>query len=602
MTAPLTLLILFLLAARTYAKVFYAPQELAQYRYDFIIVGAGTAGNVLANRLSEDPQVSVLVVEAGISNRDNLDIVVPFLGVAAPGTSVDWNFTTLPQEGLNNRSIHFARGFVLGGSSSINLLTWNRGSNDLWDRWSELTDDEEWAWPSIEPYYLKTSHLVPPADDTSGEVKPSTHGFGPVEVSISGFPTELDDRVLETSHLIGGRFSFTKDLNTGKTLGFSHLQSSIGNGTRSSSATAYLDPVLYRDNLDVLVSTRATKLITDSTNAGIPIFRTLEIAQSSNGARYNITAAKEILLCGGVVGTPHLLLLSGIGPKNEIESLGIPSIVDLPDVGKHLADHPLLPNYFSVNSSNTFDEVLRNSSLFNETLDEWMASGQGLFVDPPANTIGFMRLPEDSIAFNHQPNPASGPLSANTEFLFVDGFAALGALQQPAIGNFLTVLTALVSPTSRGSITLQSIDPFTDPLIDPALLTTEFDVLAMVQTMKDVEVFISAQPWTNFIISPFGDLANATTDTARISFIRNNSVTVNHPVGTARMSPKHTSWGVTDSNLLVKHTEGLRIVDASIFPQIPECHPQALVYTVAERAVDLIKQAHGVGITLPLVH
>ncbi|KAF8148671.1 aryl-alcohol oxidase-like protein [Crassisporium funariophilum] len=576
------------------ARVLDSVLEISK-KYDFVIVGGGTAGCVLANRLSENPQVKILLIEAGGSGDGNENIVIPFLGVALPGTTVDWNYTTTPQSGLQGRSIPYTRGQVLGGSSSVNLLTWNRGSNNVWDRWAKITGDPGWSSNSIQEFYLKTSRIVPPADgrSTAGQIIPSAHGNGPVQVSLPGFPTELDNRVINASKQLGGRFPFTVDLNAGNTVGFSSMQSSIGQGKRSSAATAYLDPVINRTNLDVLLNTHATKIIQSGTVDGLPNLNTLEVASSPTGQRYRVTASKELILSAGVIGTPQLLLLSGVGPKSTLQAQGIPSVIDLPSVGQNLTDHPLLPNYFIVNSNQTFDAILRNPALFGADIQEYMATGQGLLVDSPGNTQGFMRLPNNSPIFSKFKDPSAGPLSAHTEFIFVDGFATFGPLTQPAEGNFMSLLTAVVSPVSRGTVRLATSNPFDQPVIDPAILSSDFDSFAMVQAMKDAQSFISSQPWSGFVVGPLGGLAEADTDEKKEAFARNFSVTVNHPVGTASMSPLRAKWGVVDPTLLLKGACGLRIVDASIFPVIPESHPQAVVYTVAERAAALIKARHG---------
>ncbi|KAK7434548.1 hypothetical protein VKT23_020157 [Stygiomarasmius scandens] len=485
----------------------------------------------------------------------------------------------------------------LGGSSSTNVMVWNRGSNDVWDNWSNITKDERWSWDAIKPYYLKTSHLSPPADhhSTRDELDPSAYGSGPISISLPGYPTELDGRVLNTSKSLGGRFKFTEDLNSGKLVGFSYVQSTIQDGERSSSATAYLEPVLNRTNLDVLINTRALRLVRDQSQDikdNVPKFSGLQVSQAPGDTPIMVSASKEIILCGGVFGTPQLLLLSGIGPKDELERLGIKSIVDVPDVGRNLVDHPLVASYYQVtDNATTYDDILRDLVLFNEELNKWQEERQGLFVDTPSNTYGFMRLPN---GFANRTNPASGPSSANTEILFGDGFAPLGPVAQPLTGKFMTVLTALVSPTSRGSMILKSSDPFEEPAIDPGILNTTFDISAMVQALKDSKKFIRASYWDNFVIGPFGDLSNAETDEERSRLIREQAVTIYHPIGTARMAPQKASWGVTDPELRVKGVKGLRIVDASVFPQIPECHIQALVYTVAERAADFIKESFAV--------
>ncbi|KAL4257348.1 GMC oxidoreductase family protein [Pleurotus pulmonarius] len=554
------------------AKIFQTPRDVHDATYDFIIVGGGTAGSVLANRLTEDPNTKVLVIEAGGSNEGVLASIVPFLGVSLPNTEVDWNFTATPQESMFNRTFHYARGHVLGGSSSINLLTWNRGSNDVWDNWANITEDQGWSWPSVEKYYLKTSRLVAPADhhNTSGQVIPAAHGNGPVQVSLAGFPSELDDRVINTSRQVGGKFRFNEDINAGDSVGFSYLQASIATDTRSSAATAYLKPVEKRSNLDIVLHTQATRLIQTGYRKDTPEFKAVEISNGPTSPCFLVHAKYEVILATGVVGTPQLLQLSGIGPKKALNALGIHSIVDLPDVGQRLADHPMLPNYFSVNSNGTFDIVLRDQSVFGALLEQWNTSGTGLFVNSPSNTLGFLRLPPDSAILKNRTDPSSGPLSAHTEILFVDGYAQFGDIPQPPTGNFLTLLTAVVSPASKGSIFIASADPFEKPLINPAIYSDEFDLLAMVQVMKDSQEFVQSPAWTGFVSATFGALNGVTTDEAMMTYARNFTVTVNHPVGTL----------------------GLRVVDASVFPQIPECHPQSLVYTLAERAADLIKAAH----------
>ncbi|TFK33134.1 aryl-alcohol-oxidase from pleurotus Eryingii [Crucibulum laeve] len=573
----------FLCIRPSASRVLTTPAELSKKGYDFIIIGGGTAGSVLASRLTENKNTHVLIIEAGDTNEGVVNAMVPFLGVALPGTTLDWNFTTTNQTGLNGRSIPYARGRVLGGSSTINLLTWNRGSNDVWDRWARLTEDSGWSWKSVAKYYFKTSRLVAPADghNTTTQDIPSAHGNGSVEVSVPEFPSELDNCVIQTSQQLGGRLPFNKDLNTGNSFGF------------SDTATAYLNLVENWTNLDILLLTQVTKIIQTGKEGKLKEFRGVSIAQTASGPTYKIIAKKEVILSAGVIGTPQLLMLSGIGAKADLEKHKVSVLLDLPGVGQNLTDHPLLPNYFLVDSNQTFDAVLRDSALFGQIIGEWSTTGQGLFVDSPGNTQGFMRLPENSSIFTKVADPTAGKGSGHTEFIFVDGFAALGPLQQPPTGNFMTILTAVASPTSRGSVALASTNPFDKPLIDPGILSSDFDIFAMVQSIKDAQTFIQATPWAGFVTGPFGGLATALTDEEKASFARTLAVTVNHPVGTASMSPSKAKWGVVDSQLLLKGAAGLRIVDASVFPVIPECHVQALVYTVAERAADLIKSKHG---------
>ncbi|KIY66928.1 GMC oxidoreductase [Cylindrobasidium torrendii FP15055 ss-10] len=584
-------LVASLLAIQALGRLVFSPSELTQTEYDFVIVGVGTAGSVLASRLSEDPSVSVLAIEAGGSNEDVLATIAPFLAVSLPGTSVDWNYTTPPIEGYNNRTLGYTRGYGLGGSSVLNLLTWNRGSIDLWNRWASLTGDSGWSWDAMEPYWLKVDNFV--SQNATGKYDPLAHGYsGEVNTSLPGWPTELDPLVCKASAELGGRFAWTQDHNSGTFLGTSYMQSAIGGGERSSAATAYLYPVIERANLDVLVNTRVAKLVEGSSKSGTLSFTSAVLSQGPEDEGVTINAAKEVILSAGVFGTPQILQLSGIGAKSSIENLGISTIVDLPDVGEFLKDHPAVAAYYLVNSNNTFDSLLRNSTLFADTLAEWQATRSGRFVDSPANTYTFLRWPEESDIYAIHGDPSSGETSGHMEVIFVDGFAQFGPLAQPAEGSFLTLLAGVVSPTTNGSVTLNTTNIFDQPTIAPDFIASEFDQATMVQVLKDVETFMNASAWKDFIIGPYGDFANATTDALKLQFVRKYGSNINHPVGTARMSPREASWGVLDAELLVKGTSGLRVVDASVFPTIPESHTQAPVYMVAERAVDLIKAKH----------
>ncbi|KAF8872219.1 aryl-alcohol-oxidase from pleurotus Eryingii [Mucidula mucida] len=549
--------------------------------YDIIIVGGGTAGSVLANRLTERHNVSVLVIEAGINNAGILDAEVPFLATRLPGTSVDWNYTTVPQAGLNGRTLHIERGFVLGGSSTVNYMAWNRCSDDFWNSMAAASLNPIWAWKNMEWYWRKTSTLVPPADghDTTYQVDPDVHGFGPVRTSVPGFKSDLEDRVVSSAKLLGGQFSYNRDINAGNPLGIGYVQSAVGNGTRSSAATAYLQPVLERPNLDVVILTRVTRVFGQKDPWHID---SVEIATAADGPRTTIRANKEIILSGGVYGSMQVLSLSGIGPQDVLNPLGINVLVDAPAVGANLVDHPLVGSYFSVNSNRTWDVLLRNETIFDEDLDEWLTKKQGLFVDTASNTVGFFKLPTFETF-----DPSTGPKSANTELLFFNGFESpFGPMGVPTTGSYMTVVSAVVSPTSRGNTAIVSNNVWDAPRIDLKIYDTQYDIDAMVQSMKDAQTIASSKPWADYNLGLFGDLANTTTDADLASYARKFSVTVDHSLGTLRIGE------VVDSELKVKGVSGLRVVDASILHTAPECHPQAVVYMIAERAAQLIKDEY----------
>ncbi|KAG2107386.1 aryl-alcohol oxidase-like protein [Suillus discolor] len=558
------------------------------------MISAGTAGSVIAARLSENPAFSVLVIEAGPSNQNILAAEVPFLGsTLSPNSAVTWNYTTAPQIGLNNRTIPYPRGYVLGGSSTINFEVWTRGSRDDYNRFANVTCDSGWSWDEMVHYMKKSEHLVPPTDNRSvvGEVDPSVHGKkGPVQVSLGGFVSGVDRRVIDTTRELDCEFPYNVDMNSGYTLGLGWTQNSVSSkGFRSSSATAYLAPAMERDNLDVLIQTRVTKLVAVSQENGVPTFGQVEVAQTATGPRLLFNATKEVVLSGGSINTPQLLQLSGVGDSALLAPLNITTILNLGDVGKNLSDHPFLANHWLVNSTSTLEKVARNATLAADLLAQWNATGTGLFSDPGANQIGWKRLPSNSSIFQQYPDPSAGPTSAHYELLPVNGFVSF-VESTPATGFFSTIVTNVASPLSRGSVTLASSDPFDNPIIDPALLGSPFDIYVMVEAIKSAKRFVEAPAWKGYIIQALGAL-NSTIDEDLAEYARNSTTTVFHPVGTARMTSYSNQDGVVNPDLLVKGASGLRIVDASVLPYIPAAHTQACVYALAERAADLIKAA-----------
>ncbi|KAG7088581.1 hypothetical protein E1B28_012558 [Marasmius oreades] len=570
------------IGARAQGGLFTSLSQIKDTHYDFVIVGGGTAGSVLANRLTESGEHSVLVVEAGIDHKGLLDLVIPLLAInlRTNGTITNWNYTTVPQRGALNQSLEVARGFVLGGSSSINTLQWYRASNSLWNTFARLSGDEGWGWKSVEKYYFKTSSLVTPQDgrDISTETNSRAHGSGPLNVTVNGFVFDIDT-VFEEAAKNSTRFPYNQDYNSGNSLGIAWAQSTTGGGVRNSAATAYLDPVMSRQNLDVLINTRATKILSSSSHQGKgePMMNVVQLATDANGPRVNITARKEVILSAGAINTPQILLMSGIGPKEDLEALNIDVVLDSPAVGLNLTDQPAIPIVFNVTSVHTFTDLLRKPELSEQLLQQWQENRTGLYVNYPGSIVGNFKLPP---TFK---DVSSGDGSANIGFVTVDSF--LAAPPVPETGEFISMLLAVLSPSSRGSVKLATTNPFDAPLIDFGIYSSDLDIKAQVQAMKMVDEIFALPQFNGIFLGPYGDLALAKTDEQKADFARRNVGVYDHASCSVSMGP----GGVLDSHLRVKGVKGLRVVDASVFPMIPESNTQAPVYIVAERAADLIK-------------
>ncbi|KAF9002542.1 pyranose dehydrogenase [Cyathus striatus] len=547
----------------------------------------GTAGAVVANRLTKNSKINVCNV--GVLNSE-----VPSFAPFLLNTPFDWNFTTIPQPELNGRSAPFPRGHILGGSSAINDIIYTRGSSSDYDRFAAFTGDAGWSWDNILPFILKNEKWSPPADNhnTSGQFDPRFHNtFGLNSVSLPGYPQVADSRVIQTTKELKDKFPFNLDTNDGNPLGVSWVQATIGNGTRSTSATSYLSPFINRKNLFVVVNTVVTRVLQSSKGGlGItPDVRTVEVASGLSNIIF--TAKKELILSAGSIGTPHILLNSGIGDQNELDKIGIKTIHHLPDVGKNLSDHSLLGVSWHVNSTETADRLSNNNTFLETSLAEWTSTRTGPLVDIVGgiNQVGFFRLPDNDTIFDQFPDPSSGNNSAHFEMAFADSSGI--ASTTPPAGFYFGIGLAVLSPVSRGSLTLNQSNPLGPPTIDPNYLSSSFDIHVLRAAIRSAVAFVSAPVWKGYILEPAGPFANVNVDDddSLDQYIRDIASTGLHPIGTASMSPRGAAFGVVDPDLSVKGINGLRIVDASIMPFVICGHTQAPTYAVAERAASLIK-------------
>ncbi|KAF4579468.1 hypothetical protein EYR36_001281 [Pleurotus pulmonarius] len=477
-------------------------------KYDFIVVGGGTGGNVVASRLSEDPSVSVLVIEAG-------------------------------------------------------------GSNDVLESQNEL-----WSPPSSNR-------------PTEGEFDPSVHGRdGLVGVSLPSILQPIDNRVLQTTRE-NGEFPFNLDVNSGHHLGIGWLQSTVTSaGSRASSATSYLgNGVIDRPNLDVLLDAQVTRLLLSNATNGV----TFDIVEFVSGADtpQSVKATREIILSAGSIGTPNILLHSGVGDAGDLARVGIQPIHQLPSVGRNLTDHVIAALPWFANSTETFETIARNTSLQAMLLEEWKKNGTGFFSGSGIDHLGYVRLANNASIFDSVVDPA-GPNTGHIELTIVNG----NIFSEPTPDNFIFVEVMLTKSLSRGSLTLNSSNPLDNPIIDPAYLAHDFDRFALREAVRCGERFLTSPAWEGYVLDRVGNFATIDTqdDNQLDEFLRETVSPGLHFVGTASMSPKGASWGVTDPDLKVKGLNGIRVVDASVIPLIPAAHTQVPVYIFAERAAAFIKE------------
>ncbi|KAG6883452.1 hypothetical protein C0993_006066 [Termitomyces sp. T159_Od127] len=407
------------------------------------------------------------------------------------------------------------------------------------------------------PYFKKSEKWNAPTDhrNITGQFDPSVHGFdGLVGVSLPNDLVPIDPLVINATQQLGGEFSFNLDYNSGKPLGLGWAQNTALQGQRSSSSTAYLaSQFLNRPNLSVLVNAQVSRLVQTS-HGKTPKFLGVEF-RGSDGALHQLKAKKEVILSAGAIGTPHILLNSGIGSSSALEAVGVKPLVDLPDVGINLSDHAVIGNPWLANSNDTFETIRRNPD---PALAQWEESRTGPYSDAILDHIAFVRVPQ---ALVPSPDTTAGPNSPHFEIIVSNG---LPAFILPSQGNFLALTTIVVSPSSRGSIKLRSNNPFDAPLIDPALLKSDFDKVAMREAIKSALKFASAPAWNNYIIGSAAGLAANETDAALDAYAAANAGTLFHPVGTASMSKKGATNGVVDPDLKLKKVDGVRVVDASV--------------------------------------
>ncbi|MBB34125.1 MAG: choline dehydrogenase [Hirschia sp.] len=527
--------------------------------FDYLIVGAGSAGCVLANRLSEDPKVSVALIEAG--GKDNqLHVRMPAgLGRLMGDNPVwNWRFYTTPQTQLEGRQLFWPRGKGWGGSSSINGMIYTRGAAHDYDGWAKMGLDG-WSYADLLPYFLK-------AETFDGPPAPWHGTNGPMHVDVSPLDNPLYLAFLRACEEAG--LPRNDDFNGAEQFGAGAYQRTIKRGERASSSRAYLHPVLEtRSNLTVISSAMVSRVIIEQGEA-----RGIEFVDEPGGLAEAVFADREVILCAGAVQSPQLLMLSGIGPAHELERQEIRVRCELPEVGENLQDHLDMALVYDVHQPITAHSAHSGWRKHRVSL-QYLLTGGGPGADNLLQAGGFARSSED------QPHP-------DLQLHFVNAPMIQHGLRGTGKDG-MTIHICHLHPESRGRISLRSSDPFAPPLIDPNYLSAESDWKAMRAAVKlgqEIAGQKAFRPYRGRERVPREPITN---DETLMSAIRKHAETIYHPVGTCRMGVDEAS--VVDEELRVRGVERLRVVDASIFPKQISGNTNAPVIMIAEKAADMIR-------------
>lgn len=534
--------------------------------FDYVIIGGGSAGCVMASRLSEDPNITVCLLEFGGDGKD-LAVRVP-AGVIVmmrdkPIKVNNWCFNTVPQSHLNNRTGYQPRGQCLGGSSAINAMVYTRGSAKDYDRWVE-NGCEGWGYNEMLPYFKKAENNIHGGDEYHGD-------SGPLHVSELLSPRPISNAFVDAC--VANGLDVNNDFNGDKQDGAGLYQVTHFHGEkqgqRCSAAAAYIHPIEDRTNLTIITGAMVSRIVIEDKRATGVIYR-------KHDEEYAVSALSEVLLCAGAFGSPKILMLSGIGPKEHLQQHGIEVIHDSANVGENLQDHLDVVFDYKVNTNDVIGIGLGTVPKMMSALGQWRKDGTGILSTNYAEGGAFFSATEAT--------PKDWP---DTQLHFVIS-RVIDHGRDIKWGYGVSVHSCYLRPESRGTVKLASIDPSADPLIDPNYLSHEKDVEYMMAGALRTREIMQEAPLAKFITEDYA--APYLEKDGLLGYIRNKSDTIYHPIGTCRMGSDEAS--VVDTDLKVRGVDGLRVIDASVMPTLISANTNAPTIAIAEKIADKMRADH----------